>query len=83
MVNLEKDWVNLVLRFDHCIFLSLIRNQVTNTINNKTNKHITILKTSVAVGIQIDETDFDNVGGVVVVVWNSQHASLQQPLLQL
>jgi hypothetical protein len=41
---------------------------VTNTINNKTNKHITILKTSVAVGIQIDETDFDNVGGVVVVV---------------
>jgi hypothetical protein len=41
---------------------------VTNTINNKTNKHIIILKTSVAVGIQIDETEVVNVGGAGGVV---------------
>ncbi len=58
---------------------------MTNTINNKTNKHIIILKTSVAVGIQIDETEVVNVGGAGGVVdwWNSKYDSSQQPLLQL
>ena len=66
MVNLEKDLVNRVLRFDHCLFLSLMRNHMTSDTNNKNKKQITMLKTSVAVGIQIDDfAVIEDVDGVV------------------
>jgi hypothetical protein len=82
MVNLENDWVNLVLSFDHCLFLSLTRNHVTSDTNNKNKKQSTMLKTSFAVGIHIDVIAV--IGDVdEVVCWWSQHESIQQPLLQL
>jgi hypothetical protein len=80
MVNLENDWVNLVLRLDYCLFLSLInhitRNHITRTTNNKNKKQITMLKTSVVVGIHIDAaTVIDLVDDADVDCWNSQHES--------
>jgi hypothetical protein len=43
-----------------------MRNHMTSDTNNKNKKQITMLKTSVAVGIQID--DFAVIGDVVEVV---------------
>ena len=84
MVNLEKDWVKLVLRFNHCLFWSLI-NHHTRTANNITKTIIITLKT-----IFLTAKD-DLLYERVVFVWisdvtdvaNSQHESWQQPLLQL
>ncbi len=76
MANLENDWVNLVLRLDHCLFLSLMRNHITRTTNNKNKKQITMLKTSVVVGFHIDAaTVNDLVDDADVNCWNSQHES--------
>ena len=76
MANLENDWNNLVLRLDHCLFLSLMRNHITRTTKNKNKKQITMLKTSVVVGIQIDAaTVNDLVDDADVDCWNSQHES--------
>jgi hypothetical protein len=61
MVNRENDCVNLVFRCDHCLILSLMRNHITSASNNKNKKQITMLKRSVAVGIQIEVLDSDNV----------------------
>ena len=66
MVNLENDCVNLVFRCAQCLFLSLMRNHMTSDTNNKNKKQITMLKTSVAVDIQID--DFAVIGDVDEVV---------------
>ena len=84
MVNLENDWVNLVLSFDHCLFWSLI-NHHTKTANNITKTIIITLKTIFSTAK--DDLLYER----VVFVWirdvtdvaNSQHESWQQPLLQL
>ena len=82
IVNLENDWVNLVLKFDHFLFLSLTGNHITSDTNKINKNQITMLKTSVAVGIHIDIIAV--IGNVdEVVCWWSQHESIQQPLLQL
>ncbi len=73
MVNLENDWVNLVLRLDLCLFLSLMRNHITRTINNKNKKQITLLKNSVVVGINIDAATVNDLVDYDVDCWNSQH----------
>jgi hypothetical protein len=61
MVNLENDCDNLVFRCAQCLFLSLMRNHIMSASNNKNKKQITMLKTSVAVGIHIDVIAADNI----------------------
>ncbi len=84
IVNLENDWVNLVFNVDHFLFWSLI-NHHTKTANNKTKTIIITLNPI------FSTANHDLIFETVVFVWirdatsvsKSQHASLQQPLLQL
>ena len=61
MVNLDNDCDYLIFRCAQCLFLSLMRNHIMSASNNKNKKQITILKTSVDVGIHIDDIAAANV----------------------